>query len=236
MADETGGAADQGGGAQSGGLGAGAGAADAGGAGQGGQSGGNDGAGSADKNGQSADTDRSGGAGDVGKGPQSGEAEKGGQAGGQDSGNEFELPEGYQISDENLGALRQYAADYGIDKAGAQELIDYHVSVLEQQQEAQMAGWEALKSDWANQARSDKALQDSAGNIDQSLSIAKKGVESLGGKELLEVLNMTGVGSHPAVIKAFKIVGENLEGGKIVSGSGGSEASNFDKNLAKAFG
>ena len=140
------------------------------------------------------------------------------------------------MSGENLDALRQYASDYGIDKAGAQELIDFHISVLERQQEAQLEGWEKIKSDWAEQSRNDKALQDNAGNIDQALSLAKKGVESLGGKELLEVLNMTGVGSHPAIIKAFKVVGENIQSGRIISGSGNSEVSEIDRNLAEAFG
>ena len=238
MAEETGGKPDNSG-AESGGLGVGSGADNAGGAGQSGQSGGADNAQGADKGQQSADGNagKSGGAGgdagNSGAGQQSGEAGKGG---GQAQDIEFELPDGYSISDENLSALRQYASDYGIDKAGAQELMDFHVSVLEQQQEAQLAGWEKMKSDWAEQSRNDKELQDNAGKIDQALSLAKQGVESLGGKELLEVLNMTGVGSHPAIIKAFKAVGENIQSGKIVSGSGGSQASEIERNLAEAFG
>lgn len=67
-------------------------------------------------------------------------------------------------------------------------------------------------SEWETLARKDKDI--GGDKFSENVAIAVKGLEKFGSPELKALLNQTGLGSHPEVIKAFHRVG------KLVSDAG----------------
>lgn len=68
-----------------------------------------------------------------------------------------------------------------------------------QQREAQMA-------EWGNSLKADKDF--GGEKFDQNLATAIKGVEAVGSPELRALLDETGMGSHPEIVRAFWKVGQ----------------------------
>jgi hypothetical protein len=58
----------------------------------------------------------------------------------------------------------------------------------------------------------------------ENLGIARKALDQFGTPELKDVLNMTGFGNHPAVIRAFYKIGKAISEDKFVKGSTPSAA------------
>lgn len=82
-----------------------------------------------------------------------------------------------------------------------------------QQRETQMAEWgESLKAD-----------KDFGGErFDQNLATAIKGVEAVGSPELRALLDETGMGSHPEIVRAFWKVGQLTADAPFATGAQGA--------------
>ena len=59
---------------------------------------------------------------------------------------------------------------------------------------------------WEGELRADKEFGGEA--YDANVATAVKGLEAVGSPELRQVLDQTGMGSHPEIVRAFKKVGE----------------------------
>ena len=106
-------------------------------------------------------------------------------------GTPVELPEG------TLGEVYKEFHAIGLSDKQAQAMLDLYT-----RQQAQLGGtvsstMEALKKEWG------------AGAPDQIKS-AQRAAAQVGGSELLDVLEQTGLGNHPALIKMFARVGAML--------------------------
>lgn len=79
---------------------------------------------------------------------------------------------------------------------------------------------------WGDEIRKDP---DFAGeNFDKNVATVIKGVEALGGSDLRQRLDQTGLGNHPGIVKAFFLVGKQIgETGVVTGQTGTSTRSNF---------
>lgn len=90
-----------------------------------------------------------------------------------------------------------------------------------QQREAQMAEWgDALKAD----------KEFGGEKFDQNLATAIKGVEAVGSPELRALLDETGMGSHPEIVRAFWKVGQLTADAPFATGAQGAQPA---KSLAE---
>ena len=117
---------------------------------------------------------------------------------------ELQAPDGFEMDEETLKAAEPLFKELGLDKDGAQRLVEFYAERVAAQGESAAAalaettnGWmETIKSEWGDK-------------FDENVSVAAKAVD-LGGDELREALNVTGAGNHPAVIKFFHQIGQQL--------------------------
>lgn len=72
---------------------------------------------------------------------------------------------------------------------------------------------------WADVVRADPELGGS--NLKGNLSIAAKAIDAFGGKELREVLDATGLGNHPLLVKAFVQIGKAIADDRLAGGGAG---------------
>lgn len=108
---------------------------------------------------------------------------------------EFQMPDGVELDKAALDDFTGVAKELKLDQAAAQKIADVGVKMAQRQREV----FEATKLQWAEQARTDKDI--GGEKFEQNLAMAKKTLETFGSPELKEILNVSGLGNHPVVIK-----------------------------------
>ena len=135
----------------------------------------------------------------------------------KDSGISAPFIDGYQAIAKELGLSKENASAL-LTKAG--ELISrLDVQAVEKQ-----------NAEWIAAARNDKEFGGSA--LNANLAIAKKGLDAFGGEPLKELLETTGLGNHPEVIRFFWKVGKAVSEDTFSRGGTGSRPAS-EEEIAK---
>lgn len=103
-----------------------------------------------------------------------------------------------QLNDETLGQFRQKAHELGLNSEQAKALVAWQAENLssqfnamqEQQGQSIEEGEKALREEWGR-------------GYDQNVKFAQKAFEEYGGEELATLMDQSGLGNNPAVLKAF---------------------------------
>ena len=125
---------------------------------------------------------------------------------------EFTLPEGIEIDSAEAEEFTTIAKELKLPKEAAQKLVDFATKREAKSLEAR----NAVVKGWAESVKTDKDI--GGDKLTESLATAKKAID-LGPPELKELLNKTGFGNHPAVVKWAYAVGKALSEDRFVPGS-----------------
>ena len=131
-----------------------------------------------------------------------------------------EEPNGYnfeEFGDENgeLDGFREFAHDSGFTQQQAENILGLYNNIQEEENSASAQQVEDMKT----QTQID--LQREWGrNYDGKLDYAKRAFGQIGTPELSKLMDDSGMGNHPEVIRAFSRVGEMLGEDSLVIGSG----------------
>jgi len=126
---------------------------------------------------------------------------------------EFAMPEGITLDKTASDEFSAVAKELKLDQATAQKVADVGIKMAQRQQEV----FETTKAAWAEQSRTDKDI--GGDNFDQNMAVALKTLNTFGSPELKDVLNASGLGNHPAVIKLLVKAGKAISDDGFVSGS-----------------
>lgn len=128
----------------------------------------------------------------------------------------FKLPEGFKLEGDRLEKLHSLAKESGWTQARAQSAVDtFCADIASSQQAAHAAQVEA----WGAQLKSDPEI--GGANYEGNLQTAGKAVAKFGGPDMVNLLNETGLGNHPVIVKAFLQVGKAISEGDL-PGLGGA--------------
>lgn len=125
---------------------------------------------------------------------------------------DFTLPEGVELESETLDGVKALAKELNLPQDKAQKVADLTAAAWQRKQEA----FTKAKEQWANDTKADKEIGGQA--LGENLGVAKKALDAFGSDELKAVLNGSGLGNHPAVIKAFVKIGKAISEDKFVTG------------------
>lgn len=137
---------------------------------------------------------------------------------------EFTAGEGVELDTEALKDFEPVARDLNLTNEQAQKLVDAYPKILAGVQQRQAEAWQAQTEQWAADVKADKEI--GGDKLIDNLSAAQRAMEQFGDPELKEYLDTTGLGNHPALVKAFIKVGKAMSEDKVVTGgheSGGSD-------------
>lgn len=124
----------------------------------------------------------------------------------------FETPEGVKFDEARLGEFTTTVKDLKLPKEAAQKFLDLAVK----HEQARADAFAAQVSKWADEVKADKEL-----GSPESLAAAVKAVDTFGTPELKELLNTTGMGNHPEVVKLMAKIGKAISEDKVIAGRTG---------------
>jgi hypothetical protein len=130
---------------------------------------------------------------------------------------EFKAPEGKEFDSETLTAFSEVAKEANLSQEAAQKLLDKMGPTLAQRQ---MEQFESIKNDWAQSAQSDKEF--GGEKLNENLAVAKKALDSFGTPELRTLLNESGLGNNPEVIRFMYRAGKAISEDKFVGSTTGA--------------
>ena len=124
----------------------------------------------------------------------------------------FDLPEDFSFNEETLSDYHTFAKENNLTQEQAQR----GVNMVAKMKEAEMAQWVEQQKSWVNDAKSDAEY--GGEKFDENISIAVKARDSFGTPEFNEMLDSSGLGNHPEMIRFLNRVGKAISEDSVVVG------------------
>jgi hypothetical protein len=133
---------------------------------------------------------------------------------------DFKLPEGVTLEAEQLTELHSAAKELGLSQEAAQKLVDRTVKDRQATEASfvakQQAAVKQAAVDWKTQTEADPEVGGAA--IKENLAVAIKARDQFATPELTKMLNESGLGNHPEVVRFFFKVGKAMSEDKFTQG------------------
>ncbi len=132
---------------------------------------------------------------------------------------EFKAPEGREFDATVLEQFSEVAKELKLSQDDAQKVIDKLAPALVEKQQRVLA---EARNEWVNSVKSDQEF--GGEKLTENLAVAKKALDAFGTPELSKLLNESGLGDHPEIIRAFYRAGKAIsEDGRLVTGAKGAQ-------------
>lgn len=143
---------------------------------------------------------------------------------------EFKAPEGVQLDSAVIGAFSEVAKELDLSETKAQKVLDRVAPVIAARQAEQL---KAARREWAEAAAADKEF--GGGKLAENLAVAKRALDAFATPALRTLLEASGLGNHPEVVRLFYRAGKAIsEDDRLVTGQGGQSNRNDARLLYKA--
>ena len=127
------------------------------------------------------------------------------------------LPDGFEEMDEDaLGMFIPVAKQLNLSKEQAQQVINVHAEVMHKAGEFIEQETQAMFKEWANESMKDSEI--GGAKLQQNVAYAKTAIDQFGTSELKELLNATGLGNNPEMIRLLSKVGEAVSNDRFIQG------------------
>lgn len=126
---------------------------------------------------------------------------------------EWNQGEGVEIDEKLAGEFEPLAREMNLTNDQANKLAS---EMLPKVQQHMSETWQKQVDDWRQAAETDAEF--GGAKFEQTMTDARKVLEAYGSPELTEVLDQTGLGNHPALVKMFAQMGASLKEDQIVKG------------------
>lgn len=137
----------------------------------------------------------------------------------------LKLAEGYTVENDGIARLVKVATENKVPLDRLQAHIDQFIAADQKFLADENARHEAALKAWTDELKADKDI--GGAKYDENMAHAKKWVETFGGPELTKLLDETGLGSHPLLVRALVKAGREAAEAPLV-GSGISSAAAVD--------
>ncbi|WP_272962321.1 hypothetical protein [Alcanivorax jadensis] len=128
---------------------------------------------------------------------------------------EWSLGEGVAVDEQLAGEFEPIARELNLSNDQANKLAS---EMLPKVQQRMSDNWQKQVDEWKQAAESDKEF--GGAKFEQTMTDARKALESYGSPELTEVLDQTGLGNHPALIRVFAQMGASMKEDRTVKPEG----------------
>lgn len=126
---------------------------------------------------------------------------------------EFVMPEGVELDEKSAVEFSEIAKELKLPQEQAQKIVDLYAKRVQGQVDAHRT----LVEGWATSVKTDKEI--GGDKLPESLAVAKKSLETFGTQELKNLLNTSGLGNHPEVVKLMYRVGKAISEDRFIVGN-----------------
>lgn len=140
----------------------------------------------------------------------------------------FTLPDGMEMTEEESTQAKEVFKDLDLSQKQAQKLIDFEVKRGAEKDARIQSAWDKVNEGWVEDSKSDSEFGGTA--LNENLAVAKIARDAYGNDKFTEMLEVTGVGNHPEMIRFLVKAGKPLQDDKILQGS---HAGGAEKDAAK---
>lgn len=132
---------------------------------------------------------------------------------------EWTLPEGFEgeLDQAAVEAFEPLARELGLTQEQANKMVELHAQSLMKANEAAREQIASQMQQWNESLRTDPDF--GGAKFNENVAIAQKAVQAFGPPELTQVLNETGLGNHPALVKTFHQIGKAISEDRFVPGN-----------------
>lgn len=127
---------------------------------------------------------------------------------------ELEIKEGFEVSKEDIDEVKSLAVEAKLSKEQAQKFLDSKSKAVQSFKQKQEQEFSQLRSQWIEQVQNDKELGGT--NFESTKLYAKRALDEIASPELKKILDATGYGNHPELVRAFSRLGKKISNDKIV--------------------
>lgn len=139
---------------------------------------------------------------------------------------DFSFEEGKALDASLADDIKATAKELGLTQSQAQKMADLALKRTEAAQTQQAELLTQARTEWAETAKSDSEF--GGDTLSENLGIARKALDTFGTPELKALLNESGLGNHPEVIRVFYRAGKAISDDRIVTGGVGASAQQGD--------
>lgn len=147
---------------------------------------------------------------------------------------EFKAQDGQEFDAGIITAFSEVAKELNLSQDAAQKVLDKVAPVIQTRQSEQV---ETIRNEWVEQSKTDKEF--GGEKLSENLSVAKKALDNFGSPELRALLNESGLGNHPEVIrfmfKAGKAISEDTFVGNSPNPGSRSGPQDFNSKAAALY-
>lgn len=129
----------------------------------------------------------------------------------------LKIPEGISLAPGALESFEPVAKELGLSQEQSQRLLDFHIETMKAAVEAPYREHEKMRTGWVDEVKADKEI--GGDKLPTVLSTVSKALDQYGDPQLRSMLNATGAGDNPAVIRTLYRMSKALTEGGLVAGN-----------------
>lgn len=127
---------------------------------------------------------------------------------------ELKLGEKSELSKKDIEEVEAFAKENKLSKESAQKLLDSREANYAQFKSAQTEMLKERQVKWLEEVKTDKEI--GGVNFDKSIALAKMPIAKYASPSFKKMLDDSGLGNHPEVIKLFARIGKSMQDDTIV--------------------
>lgn len=146
---------------------------------------------------------------------------------------EVKLPEGALFDQAHAEMIAQKAKEIGLSPEHAQALVDREHQILKDIEQKHDEGHKARMQEWVSQAKADKEIGGDDTKFKENVEIASRGLKKFTTPEFAKILDDSGFGNHPELLRVFYRIGKELANDKMIipSAEVGNIKSSHEENI-----
>lgn len=119
------------------------------------------------------------------------------------------LTDGSGLTQKDVDIVTAFAKENGLSKESAQKLLDSRAAHYAEFKNGQTEFLKTQQTKWLDDSKADKEI--GGANWDQSVALAKMPIAKFASPGLKKMLDDSGLGNHPEVIKMFARIGKTMQ-------------------------
>jgi len=127
---------------------------------------------------------------------------------------DLKVPEKSLLQTADVDRLKTKAKELGLTNTEAQEYLDVQNEAVSSYHDAQMSQVEEARASWLVEAKADKEI--GGDGFKENVELAKRVVDRIDSPVFKKLLDDTGFGNHPEVVRAFVRLGKLMANDKLV--------------------